>query len=142
MKTLDQVFAKKVYDVVAEYATNNPEGSKRRKQYGSMAHRLPVLVHTAGLVQALAFVDDKGSDGQKDLLKDLADVIGLCPEETATPTGHPATPCDSVNALLEQSRTSDFQEYRFLTQQVAVALSWFKRYAQSVLKIEPNTGDE
>lgn len=126
MNTLDQHFAKHIYQLVNDYASLHPEGTKERKQYGSMAHRLPVLVHTADLVQALAFVVDRGKDPHKELLDHLAQVLSDCAD---------------VDAMLENSRNYRFQEYRYLTQRVNIALSWFKRFAQSVLKVEPGTDE-
>lgn len=127
MITLEQQFARDIYAIVKAYGDQHPEGTKERKQYGSMAHRLPVLVHTAGLVQALAFVADRGKEPHKELLGHLAQVL----YERA-----------DVDALLENSRNDSFQDYRYLTQRVNIALSWFKRFAQSVLKVEPGKDED
>ena len=127
MNTLEQKFARDIYTIVSAYGQQNPEDSKERKQYGSMAHRLPVLVHSAGLVQALAFVNDRGKPPHKELLDHLVQVL---------------EDCDDVDMLLERSRSDDFKEYRYLTQRVSIALSWFKRFAQSVLKVEPGMDED
>lgn len=118
MKTLEQELAQKVYQRIEPL-----QESEDRKQYGSMAHRLPVLVHTAGLVQALAFVEDREIDAHKKLLNHLAEALDF----------------DDRQALLEKSRTAAFQEYRYLTHRVNIALTWFKRFAQSVLDVEPGS---
>src|SRR6266700_1614135 len=45
---------------------------KARDRYGSMAHKLPILIRPAGLAQALAFVNARGKEEHKRLLNDLA----------------------------------------------------------------------
>ena len=121
MKTLEQKFAKDVFDLVEKYGDKHPEESKERKQYGSMAHRLPILVHTAGLVQALAYVEDRNKESLNHLLDHLAEVLGYA----------------NRSRLLAASRAADFKSYQYLTRKTNIALSWFKRFAQSELKIDP-----
>lgn len=127
MITLEQQYARDIYPLVKGYARAHTEDSKERKEYGSMAHRLPILVQTAGLVQALAFVDAKGKNPHKELLSHLALVVNGSGD---------------INALLSLSRDAEFREYRYLTQRVNLALSWFKRFAQSVLKVDPGTEED
>ena len=121
MNTLQQQFASSVYTQVQTYAEENNE--KDSKKYGAMALRLPILVRTSGLVQALAFLEMKASgDSAKPpyqaLLKDLSIVV-----------------MDEENiSLLEASRTEDLQDYIYLTRRTLMALDWFRRFAQSVLK--------
>ena len=120
-KTLEQIYAARVYERVVAYGAAHPKDSPERKQYGSMAHKLPILVRSAGLTQALAFVESRGKDPQRDLLEDLAWVV----EEK------------NRSNLLEQSRASELQAYVYLTRRTMLAMKWFKRFAQSVLEIEP-----
>ena len=57
MKTIEQELAKKVYDRVEAFAQAHPDkDSPARKKYGGLAHKLPILVRTAGLAEA----PDKG----------------------------------------------------------------------------------
>lgn len=97
-----------------------------RTRYGSIAHRLPVLIRSAGLAQALAYVDARGKDEGQQLLDDLATVVGVA----------------NRNTLISQSRTTTLLEYMYLTDQCLDALLWFKRFAQTVLKVEPGEGDK
>ena len=119
--TLEQQFALAVHaNVTRMLSKSEPD----RKKYGSMAHKLPVLVRTAGLVQALAFVHSRGKGPQQQLLEDLARVvIGAGAEE-----------------LLAQSRTADLRQYMYLTDRALLALKWYKRFAQSILEVE--AGDQ
>ncbi len=82
-----------------------------------MAHRLPVLIHSVGLAQAVAFVEARGDDYQKRLLQDLAHVVNE-PE------------------LAKSSCETGMAEYLLLTQRCLEALSWFKRYTQLILSVE------
>ncbi len=123
MLTRNQHFANKVFMQVSEIAKLTDQESKR---YGSMAHKLPVLIRTAGLTQALAFVESRGKDEQKRLLDHLAEVV-----EAGT-----------RGELLQRSRTSGLGDYMRLTQDTLAALLWYKRFAQSVLKVEANDDGE
>lgn len=125
MKTLEQEFAGEIYKRVEAFGEKYGEGHSARKKYGSMAHKLPILVHTAGLAQTLAFVETRGDEPQT-LLKHLAEVTG---------NG------DAQN-LLRISREADLQEYVYLTRKVLLASKWFKRFAQSVLMIEPGEEEQ
>jgi CRISPR-associated protein Cmr5 len=91
-----------------------------------MAHKLPVLIRTAGLAQALAFVQARGKNAHKKLLDDLATVISAQNGETLATT----------------SRTAPLPDYMRLTQHALAALLWFKRFAQSVLEVEPGEEGE
>jgi CRISPR-associated protein Cmr5 len=117
MQTRDQKLAGKIFVQVSEIAKLS-EAS--RKKYGSMAHKLPVLIRTAGLVQALAFVDARGEPAQHTLLDHIAQVMGF----------------KERGELLEKSRTATLDDYMHLSQQTMNALLWYKRFAQSVLGVE------
>ncbi len=88
-----------------------------------MAHKLPILIRTAGLAQALAFVNARGKEEHKRLLNDLALTLKQQNRENLAET--------AMNAALS--------EYIYLTQQALAALLWYKRFAQSVLDVQPGT---
>jgi len=121
MKTLEQEFAEQVYNKTVAFGDAHPQGNKERDQYGGMAHKLPILVRTAGLAEALAFVQSRGKDGHKSLLEDLAQVV--------TSSG--------TDNFMQQSRGAGLQEYMYLTRRTMLALKWFKRFAQSALDVLP-----
>ncbi len=120
MRTLEQEFAVEIYEQVVKYGRENPKDSANRKQYGSMAHKLPILVRSAGLTQALAFVDSRGKNPHRDLLEHLASVTAGCGRED----------------FLELSRRAELQQSIYLTRRAMLALKWYKRFAQSVLEVE------
>lgn len=111
MLTRNQQYATQIFEQVSQV----PEAE--RQKYGSMAHKLPMLIRTAGLAQALAFVHSRGSDVQKKLLDHIAAVV-------------------NESDLLVRSRTAELSEYMRLTRHVLGALVWYKRFAQSVLGVE------
>lgn len=131
MLTREQEYAAKIYEQVAEEVM--PLGPLKQKKYGSMAHKLPVLIRVAGLAQALQFVESRGSDDQKLLLKHLALTLGFRDEE-----GDNAP--KAKGKMLNDSRTLSLPAYMHLTQRALAALQWYKRFAQSILKVE--AGDE
>lgn len=125
MQTRDQRYAEKIFEQVSQLLQKpKPE----QKQYGSMAHKLPVLIRTAGLAQALAFVEARGKDPHRDLLRHLE----------ATIYGGNANP----NRLIARSREAQLTEYRQLTHSALKALLWYKRFAQSVLNVEAGEDDD
>ena len=119
MQTRDQRYAVAVYEQVTKIKRKYAEGEQYKK-YGAISHKLPILIHTAGLIQALAFVESRGQDIQKLLLADLNATLGL----NDSPT------------LLERVRSAELGEYMRLTQQIMAALLWYKRFAQSVLDVD------
>ncbi len=125
MLTRHQSYAARIFEQVNEL---REKGEKECKKYGSVAHRLPVLIRKAGLAQALAFVEARcGTEGEgQRLLDHLAVVIG---EKTRS-------------ELLCRSRTASLPDYMHLTRQVLAALFWYKRFAQSVLRVEAGDNSE
>jgi CRISPR-associated protein Cmr5 len=127
MLTREQEYAATIYGQVSNEIEPKPRASQ--KKYGSMAHKLPVLIRVAGLAQALQFVESRGKDEQKLLLQHLALALGFTDDEGENVKKAKAK-------LLDKSRTSQLGSYMHLTQQALAALQWYKRFAQSVLKVE------
>lgn len=120
MQTLSQKYAKRVYDQVKAFGEVHPENSKPRKEYGSMAHKLPILVRQAGLIQALVFVETRGKKSHKQLLDDLAETLGKVNGKT----------------LREECQKAELADYMWLTRKTLVVLEWYKRFAESVLNVK------
>lgn len=137
-QTREQRYANSVYGSVDSYrkelekTLKETDPQKRQdalktagKPYGSLAHKLPVLIRSAGLAQALAFVQARHKDNtpQRILLQHLNAAVGK-------------------GDLVILSRTAPLDEYMYLTAEVLAALLWFKRYAQSVLGVESGASDQ
>lgn len=118
MQTREQIYATGVYELVSRVSTSD------KQKYGSMAHKLPILIRSAGLAQALAFVATR-TKAEKQLLQDLATVLKK----------------DTAEQLLKASRNDSISEYMLLTEHALAALLWFKRYAQSVLEVDAAIAD-
>jgi CRISPR-associated protein Cmr5 len=119
MLTRDQKYAATVYDQVCKIKSERQE-KQEYKKYGAMAHKLPILIYTAGLVQALEFVNARCEAIHKELLSDLAMTVGQ----------------DDAQALLDYVRGADLSNYMLLTRQILAALLWYKRFAQSILGVD------
>jgi len=91
-----------------------------RDKYGSMAHKLPALIRSAGLALALEFVESRDEDAHHSLLDDVAHTVA-----------HP-----DRASLLAASRGSPLPEYTRLTREVLAACVWYKRFAESVLGVK------
>lgn len=118
IQTHDQKYAVDAYNRVK---TVKQLSKIARDRYGSMAHKLPILIRTAGLAQALAFVNARGKNEHKRLLNDLALTLTQQNREN----------------LAEMAMNAELNEYIYLTQQALAALLWYKRFAQSVLNVQP-----
>jgi CRISPR/Cas system CMR-associated protein Cmr5 small subunit len=115
MRTRDQEFASAIFAQVM-----NLRGTAQASGYGSLAHTLPVLIHTSGLAQALAFVASRHTgDAPGQFLEDLSQVV----------LAQPAT------AFLQRVREGELRDYLYLTDRTLAALLWYKRYVQSILGI-------
>ncbi len=120
MRTSSQEYAAKVYEQVADFGKDKDEKSKERRQYGSMAHKLPVMVRQAGLIQAMIFVYTRGKPGHTALLEHLAQTVSG----------------SDAKQFLDKCRTDELADYMWLTRNTLAALEWYKRFAESVLNIK------
>ncbi len=128
--TREQKRASFAYARVKQHEQNE----KIRKDYGSMALRFPALLRSAGLVQALAFVESRSNEGHKRFIHDFASVLAEL--EGANPSGK-----EAFDNLFERARKAELPEYLRMTREALAVADWFKRFAQSVLKVEPGEGD-
>lgn len=123
METRDQKYAHDAFIHVNAIKDQKPAASR----YGAMAHKLPLLIHTSGLIQALTFVDarHKEGSGPSRLLEDLSKTV----------LGKDGTKAQLLCAARGEG-TGNLKTYIYLTRQVLSALLWYKRYAQSILGVE------
>lgn len=118
---LDQTRAVLAYRHVQEIAADASMAPK----YGVMALKLPILVRTAGLCQALHFVQSRGAPAHAALLWHLAQQLKRVDPQIA-----------DADSLCRQVREAKMQAYLHLTREAAATLQWYARLAQSVLKVE------
>jgi CRISPR-associated protein Cmr5 len=124
MRTRNQTYAERAYTLITALKATADQTNLDR--YGGMAHSLPALIRSAGLCQALTFVQTRGDDGCNALLDHLAKAVRGDKSNT--------------EKLLSAARNTELLEYARLTREVLQALTWFKRYAQSVLDTDSTSG--
>ncbi|WP_110513139.1 type III-B CRISPR module-associated protein Cmr5 [Herpetosiphon llansteffanensis] len=123
-QTRDQKFASVIYQQIQEIKQQPVANQKR---YGVIAHQLPILIRTAGLAQTLVFISSrskKKETGKEDefslFLSHLTKTINL-----DTPD------------IVQYTIQVDLSSYMYITQQLLDALLWYKRFAQSILGVDP-----
>lgn len=121
MTTRNQQFAAKAFEQVSSLNQDPGRNEAFQAKYGSLAHRLPFLVRSAGLAQALEFVAARGGEEGTLILNHLA--INLNRNDGRT--------------LRDRVRSAPLNEYMRLTHDILTVLQWYKRFVQSVLDIEP-----
>ena len=102
------------------------EGKTSAKKYGVHCMKTPTLLKTAGLVQTLEFLATRRDDEAKGFLKDLAAQLFRVD-----------TRIDSAAALRTRAREAELQEYLLLSRELDACLIWYRRFAQSILKVDP-----
>ena len=102
-----------------------------RAKYGIMALKLPILVRTAGLCQALHFVQSRGTPPHDALLGHLAEQLKRVDARI-----------DDADTLCRQVREAKMQLYLHLTREATATLQWYARLAQSVLKVERTSEED
>jgi CRISPR-associated protein Cmr5 len=122
MLTRDQEYGAQIFKQVSDEVAG--KGDEYRNAYGSMAHKLPVLIRSAGLAQALAFVEARRNPAHKDLLDHLAKIV--------LKNGN----VDGAELARQSRDTEELSEYMYLTHESVSALVWYKRFAQSVLDVD------
>ncbi len=108
IRTRSQQWAERAFERVTRRA------GRATKEYVSFTKSFPALIHTCGLVQALAFAQAKDRD---DLLEDLANVLDK-------PKDH----------LMSESREADTVAYLRLSRDALAAAGWLKRYVEALLE--------
>jgi len=109
--TRSQIMARDAY---ARVAGNAP----LPREYVSFAKKFPALVHTCGLVQAVAFAEAKG---ECRYLSDLTAVL--------TAAGHPEI--TEQQTLDHHARNQTLGGYLRLSRDALQAASWLKRYVEA-----------
>ena len=117
-KTRNQEYAVRIYEQVQKV-----KDSDKAQAYGRYAHKLPIMISTEGLVNAVSFIREKKLDDGL-LLEDIRQLIG---KEFGA---------DSVEAFLKVIREADIETYVLLTQKIQDALVWYKRYSKTILNVE------
>lgn len=106
--TKEQLMAQEAYERVI--TRSNEEDFD---EYKSFALSFPSLIHTCGLVQAVAFAEAKDKGGYIDDLQKVFDRT------------------DNAGDLRAKSREAHVMEYMRITRHAITAAGWLKRYCQA-----------
>lgn len=121
MPTLSQQYARAVY---AQINAIHGRDADFHKDYGRLCNRFPSLVLHNGLAQTLGFLTAKAGGNANSaegvFLRQLAEILHQPPDR-----------------LLDGIINAPLPDYRRLTRQALAAAIWYKRFAQSVLGIDP-----
>lgn len=102
-----------------------------QKIYGSMAQKLPALIRTAGLCQALYFVKSRGKKPLETFLGHLAEQLKRVDPQIA-----------DMDKLLERVRDAKIGHYVWLTREALASVGWYARLARSEWGILPGEDND
>jgi CRISPR type III-B/RAMP module-associated protein Cmr5 len=125
-KSVEQKRAKWAWEYAKE---SKPEEGKPetalQKKYKSHVREFPMLILTCGLINAVAFANEKGEsdEGWKLLYEHLEKWLKTDSEQTAFSLGNKKL----LPALLDIS-PNDVQKMRYLTNETISLFTWLKRF--------------
>jgi CRISPR-associated protein Cmr5 len=102
-----------------------------RKVYGSMAQKLPALIRSAGLCQALHFVKSRE---KKPPLKKLLDHLAVQLQRVDATISDKDSLCDRI-------REAPVAQYVWLTREALASVSWYGRLARSEWGVLPTDAE-
>jgi CRISPR-associated protein Cmr5 len=120
IRGIEQGRAKFAYDHVNEVAQNS--NGDLKKKYKSGAKKLPVLIKTNGLGQALAFINKRDTGNEK-----LYDTIGewlACKQ---------LIELDQNIDLVDVVISKPSNEYRRITTETLALLNWIRRFVDGLM---------
>lgn len=133
MANRDQDRAAVAYDHVKRYVGDDDKTKAKAKKYATMVHKMPALLQSAGLCQALHFAQSRPDQDQRKYVTHLAQQLTRCVGGN--------TPMDA-DRLLERVRRAELDEYLTLTDEAMACAAWYRRLVQGVLKIEAAEADQ
>lgn len=119
--TRQQQWSLKAFEKVSAVAKSQNEG--RKAKYKTFSLKMPSLIQTSGLIQALVFIESRGGDDGKAFCDDLAKVYSSAGGESL-----------SHKTLREKAQTEPLQGYLALTDDMIHVAIWFRRFAQIELQ--------
>lgn len=126
--TLDQRRARHAWEAVARISESP---GKLQKAYRREAKRLPVRTLTAGLGQALAFLNAKSNEANEELLRDISDWVL---EKRRRPESGLERP--KADALIEKIVEGNGVFLRTTTGEVLAYTQWLNRFSEAELEDE------
>lgn len=133
MASRDQQRAALAYDHVSRYLDANGGTKASAKKYATIVHKMPALLQSAGLCQALHFAESRKDEDQRAYVGHLAAQLSPCLGLDK--------PLDGKQ-LLDRVRRASLPEYLVLTDEAMACAAWYRRLVQGVLKIDHAEADQ
>jgi CRISPR type III-B/RAMP module-associated protein Cmr5 len=112
------------------------KGDEFKKSYATAVHRFPFLIRQNGLQQTLAFYAGKAKAKEENNQKAEATAEGLFLDQILTTLSLRDTGSTPVN-ILKKLAQADLQSYMLHTRRCLEMALWYRRFVESVLKIDP-----
>jgi CRISPR/Cas system CMR-associated protein Cmr5 small subunit len=136
--TLEQKRAAVAFGHVEAVGREFPAGSPQRSQYGAFASKLPALLRSAGLCQAVHFLRSRDKDVANRLLDHLAQQLRrVDPQIPAEGSGG-----ERAAALCARVREAELPSYLWLSREAVAVATWYARLAKSELGYLPGEDAE
>lgn len=105
------------------------------KKYATYVHKMPALISSAGLCQAVWFIHSRntGKDAADTFLVNLAQQLAYV---------EPKLKGASAEGLCKVVEEATLSTYLRLTQEAFLCSAWYRRMVQGVLKIDASEGDD
>lgn len=101
-----------------------------RKKYATFVHKMPALISSAGLCQAVHFIQSRNQDAGNEYLGHLTAQLQHVDKTLKDPS-----------TLADRVRGAPLDMYLRLTQEAFLCSAWYRRMVQGVLKIEASDVD-
>ncbi|GMV36326.1 MAG: hypothetical protein AMXMBFR61_08340 [Fimbriimonadales bacterium] len=108
------------------------------KIYGGLCHKLPVLVRACGLCQTVAFLEAKSESKDRERAEAYLRMCGHVKEMLEKHGGVKV----AAQTLSEAVAGLEIREYSFATRCILQAWVFYKRFAESILKVANAQEDE
>jgi len=95
-------------------------GKDHQDTYGSMAQKLPALIRSAGLCQALHFVKSRKKPALDTLLSHLAEQLRRTDQGIT-----------SGDSLCKTAREAELSKYLWLTREALATVGWYSRLSRA-----------
>jgi len=109
----------------------------RNKAYGNLCHNLPILIRINGLCQTLAFIEEKCAIGEKPSAQKR--IRGEAHQALRRHIAATLEVDETDKPLLDTVREAPLTDYQRHTRTLLAAWVYYKRFAVSILNVEPST---
>lgn len=125
LETRTQNYSRTAYRQILEL---NSISEPEKKRYGSLCHRVPIMILQNGLMQTIGFLKGKATNenGRIDPTKAESLLIG-----------HLALQLNfsNIESFFESLFNSNIVEYQIITRNILAMSIWYKRFAESLLGV-------